>query len=151
MIGQFGHLVSDKVRAASMHNEDEQYVWESAAGGSFAGQKDTERVHGEIKRGTKVLCYPGEDQSEFLGERRLKCLAKRHSEFMGFPMELYVEKSKESEVTDYEDEEEKKEEGKEDDKPNIEEVDEERDREEQWKITKMVKEVSHEQEQLNKD
>ena len=121
-------------------------------------------VHGEIKRGTKIICYLKEDQSEFLEdaevracfrtdtterpllclrrekenaclpaptpdghtwklscrthsckpestpptsdsltrhvqERRLKDLVKKHSEFIGFPIELYVEKSKEKEVT----------------------------------------------------
>merc|ERR1712186_324397 len=58
--------------------------------------------------------------AEFLEERRLKDLVKKHSEFIGFPIELYVEKSKEKEVTDSEDEEEeKKEEGKEGDEPKI--------------------------------
>merc|ERR1711874_938796 len=134
-----------------MGNDDEQYVWESAAGGSFTVQKDTEMVHGEVKRGTKVICYLKEDQSEFLEERRLKDLVKKHSEFFGFPIELYVEKSKEKEVTDSEDEEEeKKEEGKEGDEPQIEEVDEEKE-EAKKKKTKKVKEVSHEWEQLNKN
>jgi len=135
MIGQFGvgfysaYLVSDKVRVVSKNNDDEQYVWESAAGGSFTVQKDTELVHGEVKRGTKVICYLKEDQSEFLEERRLKDLVKKHSEFIGFPIELYVEKSKEKEVTDSEDEEEKKDdEGKDSDEPKIEEVDEEKER-----------------------
>merc|ERR1711885_113728 len=85
-------------------------------------------VHGEVKRGTKVICYLKEDQSEFLEERRLKDLVKKHSEFIGFPIELYVEKSKEKEVTDSEEEEEEKK-----------------------KKTKKVKEVSHEWEQLNKN
>merc|ERR1712193_467423 len=146
MIGQFGvgfysaYLVSDKVRVVSKNNDDDQYVWESAAGGSFTVQKDTEQLHGEVKRGTKVICYLKEDQSEFLEERRLKDLVKKHSEFIGFPIELYVEKSKEKEVTDSEDEEEEKkdEEGKEGDEPKK-------------KKTKKVKEVSHEWEQLNKN
>merc|ERR1712217_137686 len=78
-------------------------------------------------------CYLKEDQSEFLEERRLKDLVKKHSEFIGFPIELYVEKSKEKEVTDSEDEEEEKKE------------------EAKKKKTKKVKEVSHEWEQLNKN
>merc|ERR1719326_543132 len=148
MIGQFGvgfysaYLVSDKVTVVSKSNDDEQHVWESAAGGAFTVMKDDDKVHGDLKRGTKVICYLKEDQSEFLEERRLKDLVKKHSEFIGFPIELYVEKSMEKEVTDSEDEEEEKkdEEGKEGDEPKIEEVDEEKD-----------KEASHEWEQLNKN
>merc|ERR1712127_945215 len=113
------------------------------------GQKDTELVHGEVKRGTKIICYLKEDQSEFLEERRLKDLVKKHSEFIGFPIELYVERSKEKEVTDSEEEEEeKKEEGAEGDEPKIEEVDEEKEKEEK---KKKGKEVSHEWEQFNKN
>merc|ERR1712118_115811 len=73
-------------------------------------------------------------------------LVKKHSEFIGFPIELYVEKSNEKEVTDSEDEEEaKKEEGEDGDEPKIEE------KEEKKKKTKKVKEVTHDWEQLNKN
>merc|ERR1712091_106969 len=105
---------------------------------------DTEMVHGEVKRGTKIICYLKEDQSEFLEERRLKDLVKKHSEFIGFPIELYVEKSKEKEVTDSEEEEEEK-------KDEEKEVDEEKEKEAKKKKTKKVREVSHEWEQLNKN
>merc|ERR1712070_851207 len=86
-----------------------------------------------------------------MGERRLKDLVKKHSEFIGFPIEFYVEKSSEKEVTDSEDEEEaKKEEGEDGDEPKIEEVDE-AEKEEKKKKTKKVKEVTHDWEQLNKN
>merc|ERR1712017_9204 len=140
MIGQFGvgfysaYLVSDKVRVISKHNDDEQYVWESAAGGSFTVQKDTEMVHGEVKRGTKIICYLKEDQSEFLEERRVKDLVKKHSEFIGYPIELYTEKTKEEEVSDDDDDDEE-----DDDKPKIEEIDEDEEKEEKKKKTKTVK------------
>merc|ERR1712087_787137 len=102
----------------------EQYIWESAAGGSFTVTEDKDQAYGEVKRGTKIICHLKEDQTEFLEERRLEDLIKKHSEFIGFPIELYVEKSEDKEVTDSEaeEEEEKKDEEKkegEEDEPEV--------------------------------
>merc|ERR1712138_27206 len=91
--------------------------------GSFTVVKNDDKTHGEIKRGTKIILTLKEDQSEFLEERRLKDLVKKHSEFIGFPIELYCEKSKEKEVTDSDEEEEEKKDDAEGDEPKIEEVD----------------------------
>merc|ERR1711988_1289627 len=77
-----------------------------------------------IGRGTRITMVLKEDMKDYLNERSLKDLVKKHSEFIGFPIKLYVEKTEEKEVTDDEEEEEEEEETKDkEDKPKIEEVD----------------------------
>merc|ERR1711871_317181 len=111
MIGQFGvgfysaYLVADKVTVQSKNESDSQHKWESAAGGSFNVSEDNENP---LKRGTRITLQLKEDMQEYLEEKRLKELVKKHSEFIGFPIKLYVEKETEKEVTD-DDEDEKKE------------------------------------------
>ena len=133
MIGQFGvgfyssYLVANKVVVISKSNDDEQYRWESIANSTFQVVKDTilNDKSNAIGRGTKVILYLKDECVEFLEERKLKDLIKKHSEFISFPIELWIEKTTEKEVDDDEDDE-KKEDEKKDEKKDGEKKDEEK-------------------------
>ena len=98
-------------------------MWTSEAGSSFQITKDTEGE--KITRGTKIILHLKKDQTEYLETKRIKDLVKRHSEFIGFPIFLQVEKTEEKEVADDEPAKDKSAEEGDKDKAKIEEVDEE--------------------------
>merc|ERR1719367_2362500 len=139
MIGQFGvgfysaYLVADKVEVLSKNNDDECHSWTSEAGGSFTISKVDDD---SLKRGTRIVLHIKEDMSEYLEEKRVTDLVKKHSEFIGFPIKLYTEKTTEKEVTDDEEDDE-----------DDEDVGEDEAKGE--KKTKKIKEVTHEWDHLN--
>jgi molecular chaperone HtpG len=106
LIGQFGvgfysaYLVADTVKVITKNNNDSTYLWESNANGNFT----IEQIEDDsLVRGTKIILELKEKCHDYLEENKIKELVKRHSQYISFPIELWVEKTKEVEEEQQED------------------------------------------------
>jgi HSP90 family molecular chaperone len=110
LIGQFGvgfysaFLVANKVVVTSKSNDDEQHVWTSTADAKFFVTKDP---RGDtLGRGTRVTLHLKDDAVEYVEQDKIKNLVKKYSEFIQYPIKLFLSKEVRKEV---EEEEEQKE------------------------------------------
>jgi len=141
MIGQFGvgfysaYLVANRVVVHSKHNDDEQFCWTSEAGSSFTVTADTN--YKQITRGTEIVLHLKSDHLEYLEEKAITDLVKKHSEFIGFNIELFTTKNETKDVSDDEDAEDEKDD---DEAPKVEEVEEgsKAEKKEKKKVTEKV-------------
>lgn len=113
LIGQFGvgfysaYLVADEVRVMSRTRDDARvHVWSSAANGSFTvAEVPTapaflmpDKTHGTCPaHGTQILLKLKDDQLDYLTEAKLREVLVKHSGFIGFPIEIEVERSEPAE------------------------------------------------------
>jgi len=120
LIGQFGvgfysaFLVADRVVVRTKKAGDtQQYVWESSGESTFSVDEDND-TDTALVRGTSIELYLREEDNTVYGSiQKLKDIVKTHSEFICFPIQLEVEKTREVDVEEEVDSD--------DDKPVIEE------------------------------
>merc|ERR1739845_49678 len=150
LIGQFGvgfysaFLVADKVSVTSKCNDDAvQHVWESSADASFTVVADPRG--NTLGRGTRVTLHLKEDAHDYLSEDKLKETAKKHGQFIQFP--IYVKVKKEVDTDTEEDDDDDKDD--EEEKDDVETKDDDEEKEEKEEKKAPTKKTVYEWEQVN--
>ena len=164
LIGQFGvgfysaFLVANKVVVTSKSNDDEQHVWTSTADAKFFVTKDP---RGDtLGRGSRVTLHLKDDAIEYVEQDKIKNLVKKYSEFIQYPIKLFISKEVRKQVEDDEEEtkpdvdednktEETTEEEKKEDDAEIKDEGEAKEGETKEKKTKTVTEQVWEWETIN--
>jgi heat shock protein beta len=106
LIGQFGvgfysaFLVANKVVVTSKSGDDEQHIWTSTADAKFFVTKDP---RGDtLGRGTRVTLHLKDDAVEYVEQDKIKNLVKKYSEFIQYPIKLFLSKEIRKQVEDEE-------------------------------------------------
>ncbi|ORM39905.1 Heat shock-like 85 kDa protein [Babesia sp. Xinjiang] len=111
LIGQFGvgfysaFLVSDKVEVYSRaygHEDGSIYRWKSDSAGTFSvGQvDDVDLQKSFMKCGTRIVLHIKPECDDYLEDYKLKELLRKYSEFVRFPIQVWVEKVEYERVPD---------------------------------------------------
>lgn len=101
-IGQFGvgfysgYLVANKITVISKHNDDSQYMWESYGNGTFDVQSD--ETDYQLKRGSILMLHLKDEMIEYLEDKRITELIKKHNQFIEFPIFIETQKTREVEL-----------------------------------------------------
>lgn len=142
LIGQFGvgfysaFLVANKVEVTSKSPDDEQHIWTSTADAKFFVTKDPRG--NTLGRGTRVTLYLKDDAAEFVEQEKIKNLVKKYSEFINYPIKLYLSKDVKETVEEEEDETEKTDEEKTDEDKSETKIEDEEEDKPKEKKTKTI-------------
>ena len=83
-------LVSDRVVVILKNNDDECHEWELSVDGSFVTRSSSDPDLPKA-RGTKVILHLKEGKTEYLEERRIREIVKKHLQFIEYPIKFVSE------------------------------------------------------------
>eukprot|EP00734_Pompholyxophrys_sp_LG126_P000037 Pompholyxophrys_sp_v1_NODE_2_length_20472_cov_5.132586.p2 type:complete len:676 gc:universal NODE_2_length_20472_cov_5.132586:9238-11265(+) len=128
-IGQFGvgffsaFLVASEIEIVTRKwNTDKTFKWCSDGLGTYNIEEVSNSML-EIPHGTHITLFVKRDCEKYAKEEELRRILKKHSQFISYPIKLWVEKEKEEEEEeDEKDENENENENEKDDEENEKEV-----------------------------